>query len=108
MKKISEILSVKFQFFVIKFSIYLNRHVFIMTIINTCSWIYKFTLLSISVKWFCTLAIKKVEGTLNTRSCLNAIQSSRQCNNGSLTKESHFFSLPNRNQTVEEIVSTNT
>ena len=30
MKKISEILSVKFQFLVVKFSIYLNRRVFVM------------------------------------------------------------------------------
>ena len=32
MKKISEILSVKFQVLVVKFSIYLNRRVFIMNI----------------------------------------------------------------------------
>ena len=31
-KKISEILSVKFQFLVVKFSIHLNRHVFVMII----------------------------------------------------------------------------
>ena len=31
MKKISEFLSVNFQFLVVKFSIYLNRHVFVMS-----------------------------------------------------------------------------
>ena len=30
MKKISELLSEKFHFMVVKFSIYLNRHVFVM------------------------------------------------------------------------------
>ena len=32
MKKILEILSVKFQFLVVKFSIYLNRRVFVMIV----------------------------------------------------------------------------
>ena len=38
MKKISEFLSESFHFFVVKFSVYLNRLVFVMVIILLGSW----------------------------------------------------------------------
>ena len=49
MKKILELLSVKFQFLVVKFSIYLNRRVFVMHSL-LCIPVFAFSLLPNSMR----------------------------------------------------------
>ena len=52
MKKISEFLSENFEFLVLKFSIYLNRRVFIMVKENTCKDLQRLTSFPFSFNCF--------------------------------------------------------
>ena len=56
MKKISEFLSEKFQFLVVKFSMYLNRRVFVMQV-GTVNFLLKGKLLTL----FCLLLLFELD-----------------------------------------------
>ena len=57
MKTISEILSVKFQFLVVRFSIYLNRRVFVLLffISSFVAWAGKAVLHDCDISWLYSL-----------------------------------------------------